>query len=389
MRCHIMESLKNKLSTHMKLAFTLFKYFPYGGLQRDFLHIAKTCLQRGHEVHVFTMQWEGEEEPGLHLHLIPARGQQNHVRNQSFVENVKKELDKLNPDVVMGFNKMPYLDIYYAADVCYLAQARERHGFPYRLLPRHRALAQFEKAVFNRGHATQIFLISKREQQTFQHYYQTELERFHLLPPGLSRDRISPPHAPQIRASLRKAYHLAQDDILLLLVGSGFKTKGLDRALFALKALPTSIKKRTQLFVIGQDNPNLFIKLANKLKISKQVKFLGGRPDVPDFLLAADLLIHPAYYENAGMVLLEAMVSGLPVLTVDVCGYAHYVKDFNAGMVLSSPFQQLELNMSLQKMLSSALYPSWQENGLAFAKNEEIYSLPKKTADLIELIGEK
>ena len=44
----------------MKLAFCLFNYFPFGGLQRDFFHIAEVCRNRGHEIHVFTMKWEGE-----------------------------------------------------------------------------------------------------------------------------------------------------------------------------------------------------------------------------------------------------------------------------------------------------------------------------------------
>jgi UDP-glucose:(heptosyl)LPS alpha-1,3-glucosyltransferase len=60
----------------MKLAFCLFKYFPYGGLQRDFLRIARVCRERGHEVHVYTMQWEGDVEPGLPIHFITASGRQ-------------------------------------------------------------------------------------------------------------------------------------------------------------------------------------------------------------------------------------------------------------------------------------------------------------------------
>ena len=61
---------------------------------------------------------------------------------------------------------------------------------------------------------------------------------------------------------------------------------------------------------------------------------------MPAFLLAADLLLHPAYHENTGTILLEALVSGLPILTTDVCGYAHYVQEAKAGCVLTSPFQQ-------------------------------------------------
>jgi UDP-glucose:(heptosyl)LPS alpha-1,3-glucosyltransferase len=373
----------------MKLAFCLFKYFPYGGLQRDFMRIAETCRQRGHRIHVYTMEWEGKIPPDFNLHLIAARGLQNHTRNKQFTRLVKRHLEKEKFDVVIGFNKMPYLDLYYAADVCYLARIHEKRGLYYRLLPRYRQLALFEEAVFGRGQATEILLISRNEQQKFIQHYQTEQKRLHLLPPGIAKDRIAPLEAEDIRAQVRVANHIAEDDILLLLVGSGFKTKGLDRAILSLSSLPSTLKNRTHLFVIGKDQPDFFLKLAKRLQVDQQLHFLGGRNDVPHFLLASDLLLHPAYHENTGTVLLEAIVSGLPVLTVDCCGYAHYVTEAKAGVVLRSPFQQAELNEQLQKMILSSERTSWRQNGLSFAKDADIYSMPDKTADFIEYVGRK
>lgn len=373
----------------MKLAFCLFNYFPYGGLQRDFLRIAKTCLERGHEIHVYTMRWEGVIESGFQLHLITTKGWQNHTRSQHFTHQMKAHLEKGSFDLVIGFNKMPHLDLYYAADVCYLARIQEQRGFFYRLLPRYHRLAAFEKAVFARGEPTEIMLISPQQQQSFMQFYQTEAQRFHLLPPGIAKDRIAPANAADIRAEIRQSYHLAYDDILLLMVGSGFKTKGLDRAIQGLATLPTALKQRTQLFVIGEDNPQPFKKLAQRLNVSHQLHFLGGRPDVSHFMLAADLLLHPAYHENTGTVLLEAIVSGLPILTVDSCGYAHYVKEAKAGWVLTSPFEQTEFNHKLQKMILSKERKLWQQNGLAFAKCANIYNLPELAADFIEKTGKK
>lgn len=372
----------------MKIAFCLFKYFPFGGLQRDFIRIARTCKQRGHEVHVYTMSWEGEIEPGIQIHILPAKGWQNHTRNHFFAENVKIHLAKERPDVIVGFNKMPYLDMYYAADVCFQSRVRERHGFLYRLLPRYRRLVALEKSIFAAG-KTEIMLISPRQEKEFIHYYQTEEKRFHILPPGISKDRKAPENAAQIRNVVRSQYKIAEDDVLLLMVGSGFKTKGLDRAIRGLAFLPGELKKITRLFVIGDDKPKVFMKLAQKLAVDKQVHFLGGRSDVPHFLLAADLLVHPAYHENTGTVLLEAMISGLPVLTTDVCGYAHYLAEANAGVVLPSPFEQVAFNTTLQKMLLSPNRSQWQKNGLAFAEYSDIYSLPERTADLIEKLGDK
>ena len=69
-------------------------------------------------------------------------------------------------------------------------------------------------------------------------YYGTPAERFHLLPPGISPDRRAPLNAEQIRADFRNEFGLTEDDLLLVQIGSGFKTKGLDRSLRALANLP-------------------------------------------------------------------------------------------------------------------------------------------------------
>ena len=55
----------------MKLALCLYKYFPYGGLQRDFLRILKECCSRGHKVHVYTAEWQGEQPQGVELTSFP------------------------------------------------------------------------------------------------------------------------------------------------------------------------------------------------------------------------------------------------------------------------------------------------------------------------------
>lgn len=373
----------------MKLAFCLFKYFPFGGLQRDFLRIAQTLLERGHAIHVYAMRWDGPVPEGFNVHLLKTKGWSNHARSMFFAEQVSRQLAVEQYDVVIGFNKMPHLDLYYAADVCYQARVKEqRHAF-YQLLPRYQTWLQLEKSVFAPGQKTEIMLISPLQQKEYTACYQTEADRFHLLPPGIAKDRIAPPNAAAIRDQVRAEYQLKDDEKLLLMVGSGYKTKGLDRSIQALAALPQPLRACCRLFVIGHDKPGRFAQLARRLGVAEQVLFLGGRSDVPDFLLAADLLLHPSYHENTGTAILEALVAGLPVLTLDVCGYAHYVTTARAGMVLESPFKQANFNQLLEKMLSSTTSKQWQQNALAFAKTADLYSLPDKAADLIEVIGSK
>lgn len=367
----------------MNLAFCLFNYFPHGGLQRDFLRIANECLQRGHSVTVFTMQIDGEIDPALKVNIIPTTAKQNHTRAKQFVKQLKPHLK--NYDLTVGFNKIPGLDVYYAADTCYKAKSRQKNNFLYRLTPRYRHYVNYENAVFDKNATTEILLISEKQRPEFIKHYNTQTERFHLLPPGISRDRVASDNAMEIRKKTRDEFHIKTSEFLLLMVGSGFKTKGLDRILKGIAALPENIKKYSKLFVIGNDNSNLFIKLAKKLNILSQVHFLGGRDDVPQFFLAADILLHPAYNENTGTVLLEAVASGLPVLTTDVCGYAHYIEEANAGIVLTSPFKQDEFNHTLENMLLSS-EENWRENGINFAKKADIYSMPERAVDVIEKV---
>lgn len=373
----------------MKFAFCLFKYFPFGGLQRDFFRIATACVQKGHSVDVYTMEWEGERSADFNIHILSITSKQNHTRMREFANQVQIQLENKSYDLVVGFNKMPGLDVYFAADTCYQEKARKKHGFLYRLTPRYRQLIAFENAVFCKAAHTDILVISKTQQPEFTHYYHTPAERFHWLPPGISRDRIAPENADEIRQQLRQEFQMNTDDFLILMVGSGFKTKGLDRVLIGFAALPEEIKHRAKLFIVGDDNPDIFKTQATQLKIADKTLFLGGRKDVVRFFLSADLLLHPAYNENTGTVLLEALAAGLPVITTENCGYAHFVEDANAGMVLRNPFQQNEFNIAIQSMLLSPKRAEWSRNALSFSKQADIYSMPERAAEILEKLAKQ
>ena len=135
--------------------------------------------------------------------------------------------------------------------------------------------------------------------------------------------------------------------------------------------------------VIGQDSPRRFLRMAKRLDISDHLTIFKGRDDIPRFLMGADLLLHPAYVENTGTVLLEAIVAGLPVLATDICGYAHYIEEAAAGQLIPSPYQQETFSIMLQSMMLSEERKQWSENGLAFSHHADIYDMPKRAAEFI------
>ncbi len=368
----------------MELAFVLYKYFPFGGLQRDFMRIARVCQDRGHSIRVYTLIWEGDVPAGFEVLVAPVKALSNHRRNAKFTAWVQDDLNQRPVDRVVGFNKMPGLDVYYAADPCFEDKAQTLRSRFYRYWSRYRHFAEYEKAVFAPERGTEILMISEVQKPLFMKHYRTPEDRFHLLPPGIAPDRRAPPDAAAQRAAFRAEHALAEDDLLLLQVGSGFKTKGLDRSIAALASLPSDVRTRTRLMVVGQDDARSFQLQARAAGVSDQVEFLRGRDDVPRFLLGADLLVHPAYNENTGTVLLEALVAGLPVLVSDVCGYAHYIEEADCGRVIPTPFQQRTFNETVRQVLDdSDVRLRWHDNALAFAERADLYSLPERAADVI------
>ena len=369
----------------MHVAFVVFKVFPHGGVGRDFRKFAAACLGRGHEVRVYAMVWHDAPLPGAEIVLLPRRGLRSHVRQRRFAVSVATHL-RANPvDLVVGMNKMPGLDAYYAADSCFEDKARNQRPWFYRLTPRYHHYARFERAVFGDAAETRILAISKPQTALYRSIYGTPAHRFHALPPGIERDRARTSVA--LRAKTRAALRIGEHDQVLLFLGSGFVKKGLDRVLRGMAALPGHGAAKRRLLVVGDDKPGRFERLAKRLALASQVRFLGGRDDVPALLAAADASVLPAYDENTGTAILESAIAGVPVLATANCGYAPYIERAVAGIVTPMPFEQARFNADLARLLDSASATereAWSRNGRRLGEDPSLYAMVPRVVDLLE-----
>ncbi len=359
----------------MKFAFIIFKYFPFGGMQRDMLRTANELVKRGHAVEVFTMSWQGqfpnEKSPtGIHVHVLPQQGWFNYTRYQRFINASFAIIKASQFDYVFGYNRMAGLDAHFAADPCFVERAQEQRGRLHRLLPRYRWFAAVEKAIFSSESTTQILAVSLTEQPHFTKWYGTQPERFHYIPPYLSPERFQLQDKIAMRTHLRKTFGFGEDDFVYLLTGSGFAMKGLDRAILAMAALPKHLLSNTRLVAVGQDNPKSFEKMANKLGLSQHVVISKGRPDIPQLMQGADVCVHPAYRENTGLVILEGMACGAPMLVSASCGYAYHVTEAGAGLVADAPFDQDSFNAQwmLMRQADETQRQEWANKGLRYIK---------------------
>lgn len=351
----------------MRLGICLHRYFAHGGREYNARAIAEHARARGHEVRLYAWDWEDDLPAGAEWVRVPREGSTNHARAQRFAAFVQCHRASQPLQGLLGFQPMPGLDAFYAADEGIgprLARARWR-----RWLPRYRTLLALERAVFEPAAGTRILALAPAQLAALRACHGTPAARCELLPPELRADRAAGNERAARRQHSRALLGIDAAARVILALGSGYHTKGLDRTLRAFARLPPQLAGSSRLLVVGQGEEWRYRRLAGWLGIAARTRFLGAREDVPGLLAASDLLLHPARREATGMVLLEAASAGLPVLASSACGYASLVAEHEFGQVLAEPFRQAELELRLSAMLGAdtAQRAAWSANGIRCA----------------------
>jgi len=362
-----------------KLALLLYRYFPYGGLQKDFLGISKELVARGHIVKVYTRSWEGDIPKNLDVIQLGEKGLSNYSKNKNYVSEAMKSLENFIPDIVFGFNKMPGLDLYFAADTCFAKQSLTKNNIQ-RFTRRFRQSMRFEEEVFSISSKSRILLLNEKQSQDFQDFYSTQHDRLIIIPPGIEKNWIE-----EESMNIHKLLNIPNYEKIILFVGSDFSRKGLDRAILGMSYLSEQNISAT-LLVIGDDSKEPYKKIIKEQSLEDKVIFLGPRKDVASFMKSSHLLVHPAREEAAGNVIIEALVSRLPSLVSAEVGFSSEVIKYKSGKVVEGDFTQEKFNTLLEESLSDVKLSSVKERIKPLANDNYFYSRFSFIADFIERV---
>ena len=260
--------------------------------------------------------------------------------------------------------------------------AARRPPAPARWLPRYRAYAELERRALTGGDGP-VLMLSSAQLASFAANHPTARPRLRLLPPTVDRLRAGPAAAtPEAKAAARARLALGAGPVWLWL-GLQAKTKGLDRV---LQALPAAQDAR--LLVCGLDPRAAAAQTPCDWRAGS-----ASRTGCDGLASSATrrwprrwrppiCWSHPSRADVTGTVILEALASGLPVVTTAVCGYGEHVANADAGVVLAEPFQPVELGRALIQATPAQL-AIWSANALAYAARDELYSGLERAADLI------
>ena len=150
---------------------------------------------------------------------------------------------------------------------------------------------------------------------------------------GVDLERFHPDNRARHRAVARAALGIEESAWMLLFVGSGFERKGLGPLLEGFARLPDPGRR---LVVAGKGDVPRYQRLAARAGVAERVVWMGPVPEVERLYAAADAVALPARYEPFGNVHLEALASGVPVLTSVHAGGAEVVRAGDNGWVVDA-----------------------------------------------------
>jgi glycosyltransferase involved in cell wall biosynthesis len=172
-----------------------------------------------------------------------------------------------------------------------------------------------------------------------------------------------------MKIEARSAISTWADGQIILFVANDYARKGLATLLRALQGLPADVRL---LVVGGTDSQTIqFSAKAKLLGIGERVQFLGPLLDMYPAYCAADVLAHPTLEDSFGMVVLEAMAHGLPVVVSGPqhCGISALLHDQHDALVLDDPQSAPGLCNALRALLSDeSLINAITANALHFAQ---------------------
>jgi D-inositol-3-phosphate glycosyltransferase len=208
-------------------------------------------------------------------------------------------------------------------------------------------------------HACQRILApTDRERDSLIRLYGAPAEKIGVVPCGVNLDLFYP----EAKTAARQKLGLDPADIILLYVGRFDPLKGLNTLLEAITHLKNH--HRIRLLIVGGDGDmtpeyQALAQKTRKLAIGEKVMFAGriDQHNLPSYYNAADVLVMPSHYESFGMVGLEALACGRPVVSTPVGAVDSLIRKARAGCIVPDPSPR-SLADGIQSIISDRSMPA-------------------------------
>jgi UDP-glucose:(heptosyl)LPS alpha-1,3-glucosyltransferase len=327
-----------------------------GGAERYLIDLCTRLAKENFEVHVY-VECSDDEEEGITLHRVRTIRFPKSLRLLSFAVRATRAIESGNYDVSLGVGNTLKADVLQPHGGVHWAWFwRSLRAYDHSFLwvikflgrvlsPKQWIQGYIENAPYKKNPFCKIIAISDMVKQDIMQWYGIPENQIEVVYNGVDAERFHPRNR-QCREDIRRRYGIG-DEFVILFVSNNFRMKGLGYLIRALSEIKKSNPSPYKCLVLGRDRKAPYVRLAEKFGISQEVIFAGSTDEPEKYYGAADLLVHPTFYDACSLTVLEALASGLPAITTISNGAGGILKNGQGGFVIESPLDTKALTAKI------------------------------------------
>jgi len=333
----------------LKVCIAIEKFDPHvGGAERYCWDLAHFLSHKGHDVAIICMKAAIPDTDAINISPVKPFKFPQFLRHLSFSLLHYFKAKKMTDYIHFCVGNTFYMDIYQPHGGLHRAWfLREtlRHPTGTRSIIRvlkYMNLKDLVQRVLEwwtfKITKPQVIAISEMVARDIRFWFEYTRSMLHLIPNGIDVKKFTPDNI-RHRDEIRSRYKIEQSDFVFLFMANNLALKGLNvliKATSALQALPVKV------LVIGPYSQ----KIKRKAKGLSNTIIFGGKANDPELIYpACDCLVHPSFYDACSLVVLEALASGIPVITTKANGANMYITKQNGFVVPPADYNALEAAM--------------------------------------------
>lgn len=332
-----------------------------GGVERVMLECANFLAERGHDTHAFAGEWDdGALSPKVTRHHVSYRAWLPAWQTSAFVQASNRCHRGLVPraNVVAGFGaaSLPGSIIWMTSvHAAWLEISQSSRGWlgrlKQRLNPFHPLILARERHLLEGRRYRKIIALTTQVRDDVMRIYSVPAEDVVVIPNGYCPREFNGAHAREKRAAMRARLGFTDQDRVVIFVANELERKGFMPLLEAIAGIDDP---SIHVLAVGRLDAASCARTISRLGLTGRVHFTGPTSEVADYFAAADVFALPTNYEAWGLVIVEAMATGLPVLTSRLAGASMAVKEGETGLLLDEPHDHSEIAGKLKRLLAGS-----------------------------------
>ncbi|MDR3707774.1 MAG: glycosyltransferase family 4 protein [Capsulimonadaceae bacterium] len=333
----------------MRIALSFPGCHTRGGVERVVLECARFLSGRGHDITVFASEFDPAMPDQVHCAPVHISAHPTFFQGPSYQTNAGRAIAAGDFDVLNTHGCVCPVDGVHRVHSVHRAWLEYSKSFrkPFSaarikqlLNPLHPVLLRMEREHFGRRRYRKLIALTEQVRDDLKRFYNVPEEDVVVVPNGFAPSEFNPGRRQRERAALRSKLGLSDDQFALLFVANELERKGYPAILDALSRLddPSMI-----LLVLGRTDERVVMEHARQKGVEAQVRYCGATRDVGAYHAASDLFVLPTQYEAFCLAILEALGSGLPVVTSNVPGARDAIRPGMNGLLIEDPCSASQL----------------------------------------------